>query len=308
MKKKIFIFLSIFILSLIFVSGAYFLWRHVVKSPNLNLLGEKKDSPPKTELIPSFSELNSENEKFKAAVSEASSSKCQELALGNFQNYCLTEVALKEKNDSACSLISEKEARDVCLDKLKYQLALENNDLQACPLIASENASIACVKNLAKKATEKNCLELNSKLSDVCLTIVFYDSAKKNNSLDLCRKIPDLMTKSNCLSEIGGVDNLSDVDKDGLKFFEEIINGTDPSNKDSDGDGFLDSEEVKSGNNPTGVGSALYNYLDCNEIEYAPLREICLAESMGGKIMYNDCSIIKNGYLRDYCYNKIRKK
>lgn len=42
----------------------------------------------------------------------------------------------------------------------------------------------------------------------------------------------------------------SDIDKDGLLDYEEVIYGTDPLNPDTDGDGFLDGEEIASKRNP----------------------------------------------------------
>lgn len=45
----------------------------------------------------------------------------------------------------------------------------------------------------------------------------------------------------------------SDRDNDGLGIFDELVNGTDPSNPDTNGDGVLDGAAVKSGLSPTSV-------------------------------------------------------
>lgn len=55
---------------------------------------------------------------------------------------------------------------------------------------------------------------------------------------------------SNLLQEKATFSDQSDIDKDGLLDYEEVIYGTDPLNSDTDGDGFLDGEEIASKRNP----------------------------------------------------------
>lgn len=305
MKKKIFIFLSVFIISLIVVSGAYFLLRQAIEDVRPSEADKKTIFSPEP-LSPE--ELSLEQEIFDKALKDVNIDLCKDLKSDSSREMCYSKVAFQGGGESACSLINSEGMKNDCLDELKMQTALSGNDIKLCLSIGSEGIARSCVIELAKGKTKEDCSQIDSgRLRDDCLTTVNYQAAKESSSADLCWEIPDRMVTSNCLSEILGIDNLSDADGDGLKFFEEILNGTDPDNSDTDGDGYSDSEEVLAGYNAAGEGLAGYYYLNCYEIDEAPLRETCLLESENGRINYQNCLEVKNEYLREYCLKKPEK-
>lgn len=305
MKKKILIILSVFIISLIVVSGAYFLLRQAIEDVGPGDTDKQMIFSPEP-LSPE--ELSLEQEIFDKAIKDVDADSCSKIKLDISKEICYTQVALGGAGESACSLINNEVIKNNCLEELKVQIALSGNDLKSCLNISSEEAARFCVIELAKEKTKEDCNQIDSgRLRDDCLTTVNYQAAKESSSADLCWEIPDRMVTSNCLSEILGIDNLSDADGDGLKFFEEILNGTDPNKADSDGDSYLDADEVASGYNPIGEGLAGYYYLNCYEIQEAPLREACLLESENGRINYQNCLEVQNEYLREYCLKKLEK-
>lgn len=306
MKKKILIILSVFIISLTVVSGAYFLFRHASENSENNDLSDTENFSP--EPVLSLSELSLEQEMFDKAVINIDASLCGKMKVDISREICYAQVALGGGEEEACSLISDDIMKINCLDRLKIQSALDNQNLKSCLNIESEGLAIFCVKELAPEKNAADCLDLSSQeLSNECLTVVNYKAAKESGNSELCRQIPNRLVMSNCLSEILDIDNMSDADEDGLKFFEEILNGTDPDNSDTDGDGYSDSEEVLAGYNAAGEGLAGYYYLNCYEIQEAPLREACLLESENGRINYQNCLEVQNEYLREYCLKKLEK-
>lgn len=306
MKKKIFITLLVAVISLLVISGAYFIFRHSLEEVEPNDSSEQVVFSP--EPLLTAPELSLEQEIFDKAVKDVNIDLCGDLKSDFSRNMCYSKVALQGDGEFGCSLINNEMMKSDCLDELKMQIAFSDKDLKKCSEISSEGIARFCVAELSKEKNAEDCKELTAQsLNTDCLTTINYQAAKIAKNANLCREIPDRMVMSNCLSEILDIDNLSDADGDGLKFFEEILNGTDPDKPDSDGDGYLDADEVSAGYNPTGEGLAAYNYLNCQSIEEVSLREACLLESENGRIDYQNCSELKNKYLRNYCLKKLEK-
>jgi len=305
MKKRIFIILLVTAISFVGVTGAYFLFRHATEKAPLDNLDKKVSF---SEPLLTSSELSLEQEIFDEAIENGDAKLCGTLKSDISREICYKQIALKGGGELACAFINSEMMKSDCLDRLKMQTAFSNKDLKKCAEIKSEGMARFCVTELAQEKKAEDCKELSVKiLNNDCLTTINYKVAKTSKNAELCWEIPDRIVISNCLSEILGIDNLSDADGDGLKFFEEIINGTDPNNPDTDGDGYLDADEVKGGYNPAGEGLASYNYLRCDEITDKNIREACLEESLSGPVVYYNCGIIKNQILKDYCHSSLMK-
>ena len=94
----------------------------------------------------------------------------------------------------------------------------------------------------------------SSASSVVCVNLYENSLFTKSRNISDCNSIEWLYYRARCLSGISGVGLVSDLDKDGLNFMDEIYQGTNPENPDTDGDGFLDGAEVEGGYNPLGDG------------------------------------------------------
>jgi hypothetical protein len=301
MKKIIFIYSLLFI---VILSGLVLYWSFF-RSASESLVDGRENRDLNTGKVLSLPELETEQKIFDQAITNQDKDFCARLTSATSRDICLKEIALSANNESTCSLIVSAEEQLDCVDSLKIKTALQNGALPDCSNIKSAESADFCVREVAQTKSQEDCLQLESeKLVNTCLAVVIYKSAKEAGRADLCREIPDRMMIANCLSEIMGVDNLSDADGDGLRFFEEILNDTDPNNANSDGDSYSDADEVAAGHSPIGNGLAWYYYLSCHEIEETILREACFLESDEGRISYQVCSQLKNKYLRDYCFKK----
>jgi hypothetical protein len=216
-----------------------------------------------------------------------------------------------ENNDAQlCETIVNTDVKKTCSAQILLNSILSGEKISDCEKISDPMFQRSCVEKLSATQTVADCQEINtSSLRDTCLSITYAAQAKTQNKAEVCTLIPELVRRANCLSEIKKIDLHSDTDKDGFDFLQEILNGTNPDNKDSDGDGYLDGAEAESGFNPDGQGSLNQdlpnNITYCQGIKDAKIKGICLKEFEGNPLDLFDCNKVLIKDLRDYCLKEI---
>lgn len=228
-------------------------------------------------------------------------------AAGRGKDLCLLETALNQVGPEACQKIGDAGLKTDCFINLNLKLAVEKKDLVACQELDNSMLAQTCLERIIKNDFENaDCQLLSQKdLAIFCLSEKNGALARKNNNAKLCEKIPEVIKKANCLSELLKIDLHSDNDKDGLDFLKEIVNGANPDNPDTDGDGQPDGVEVKNGYNPDGRGrlnETAANIIKCDNLEDVKLKFICLKEFSGGQFdIAASCNNIKSPELLNYC-------
>ncbi|HZJ40968.1 MAG TPA: hypothetical protein VFD16_01755 [Candidatus Saccharimonadales bacterium] len=222
-------------------------------------------------------------------------------------------VKAQTNNDlELCKTIVNSDVRSTCGSEILLNAALDSQKISDCEKINDLMFKVSCVENLAATGTISTCQTLNdSELKTVCLSSVYYKQAKAENKAETCNQISELIKRANCLSELKNIDLHSDADNDGFDFLQEIVNGTDPNNKDTDGDSYPDGYEFTNGFNPDGQGPLNVDMPDnisfCNSIQEAFLKTMCLKEFEGSPLDLFDCAKVVTKDLRDYCLkNPIR--
>lgn len=222
------------------------------------------------------------------------------------QIICIQELAVATKDNSSCAVISNEDMRNSCSSLVFTEQAIASQDLADCQKITDSMLLKTCVERLAQSNKQIDCdliKDLTSK--NGCFSIVYYQQARDNNDFKLCNKIPELIQRANCLSEIQKINLHSDNDKDDLDFLQEIVSGTDPNNKDSDADGHLDGEEVAKGFNPDGVGSLAItkpiNLISCQDIKEEEIKALCVLETKDKTLDLLKCKDLNTGKLKDFC-------
>lgn len=205
-----------------------------------------------------------------------------------------------------CKTITNTDVQRTCSAQINLNAALSSKQISACEKINDAMFKRSCVEQLATQDEADACKTLtDSSLQDTCLSIVYYEQAKANNKAETCNSIPELIRRANCLSELKNIDIHSDNDGDGLDFLQEIMNDTNPDNRDTDGDGYQDGFEFQQGFNPDGSGSLNAaiptNDEYCQKLSDERLKIICINEFAGKPLDLFDCNQVKAKDLHDYC-------
>jgi hypothetical protein len=298
-KLSIIIFLVVFLLVFLFI----FTFSYFKKISSEKIVNKPELKPETT------SQLKADSLNYNLAQDSSNLDLCKTINNEWLKNSCLAEIASSTKSTSTCLAINEPNSQSGCIINVSLNGIVVRQSLTECEKLLPADAARDCVNKIAKNNNQADCQVIkNNELKSECLSLVYYEQAKLKNDASLCNSIPDLITKANCLSEIGNFDIHSDADKDGLDFLQEILNGTDPNNPDTDGDGHNDGEEVKNGYNPDGEG--LFSYAttgNCGEIVDSNLKQACFNELKDGVIDYYQCYKIQNPELVTYCFQKLKE-
>lgn len=309
MKKSLKYIIAIFLIIIVAIITGIFYYSHTnAPSSNTQHPTQQFDNLDIVKINNSMI-TQQDNQIYKVAVDSNNVDKCDEMSDDNQQNLCVKLLAIKLKNNQLCDKIINKEVAEECNDRVTFEIAIQNKDLELCKVIKEENLNSSCAVNIISQNQykEPDCEKLeDSKQKDLCLGHVLYEEATAKNDISLCQKIPGEGNNTECLySIISEYDNLSycrilpeelqqiclqivarrlayekkdkslcdqmiddaakdeckesvdeilDIDNDGLINSQEKIYGTDQNNPDTDGDGHSDGEEVKNGFNPKGEG------------------------------------------------------
>jgi len=306
-RKRFIIILSIVLLILILSFFLYFIFYK--KSPSVlvnNAPGISQKSPQEFKF-----EQQNDLANFNKAQESEDVNSCNLVKDDSVKNFCVQEIASTTDATSSCLLISDKEGQSNCSSQILFRDIVKNKNLADCQKIEQTMLKKSCIESIAENNKDSDCSVIAEQdLKNTCLSIIYYQQAKIKNDSKTCLKIPELLRRANCLSEIEKIDLHSDADKDGLDFLQEIINGTDPNNPDTDGDGFKDGAEVIGGFNPDGKGLLLetkpFNIIDCKTIKDVNIQGMCLSELNGAPLDLLKCAEIKISTLRDYCSKTLK--
>ena len=287
-KSKLYIIIFLFIG---LVLAGIFIYRNF-KTPAIT-------SAPKIDFK---SDLNN----FNQAQEAKNVDSCLQIKDGSSKDFCLEELAVKTQATSTCAALSSTDVQNNCVARVLSTKTIASNNIADCQKIEQSMLAKNCVEAIAQTDKNINCdLVTDQNLRSGCLSVTYYLQAKSNNSADLCHKIPELIKRADCLSEVEHIDLHSDADKDGLDFLQEILNGTDPNKADTDGDGFLDGAEVKGNFDPDGPGNLILsgapNLIVCKDIKDADIKAVCLLEFKDKILDLFKCKEVKDPKLRSFC-------
>jgi hypothetical protein len=208
------------------------------------------------------------NEIYQAAKEQKNGRQCLEIKDKEIRLSCLRALALSENDLSACRLMEDEQAKEECLNEVKFRQAVEKKDILACQDLGERDFYI-CAQKIVEKS-DNIPIEICQRLPTaaeadlpgrqkrgkrkVCQSLILLKEAKAKKSADLCNQIPLSAEKGICLGAVLGIPLADDADNDGLSYWEEVMYGTDPAKPDTDGDGYSDKEEVEAGYNPLGEG------------------------------------------------------
>lgn len=255
--------------------------------------------PPKVEFK---DDLNN----FNQAQEAKNVDSCLQIKDLTSKDFCIEELAVKTQTTSTCATLSTSDIQNNCVAKVSFNTIITSNNIADCQKIDQSMLAKACVETIAASDKTAKCdLIADQSLRDGCFSVIYYQQAKNTNSADLCNKIPELIRRANCLSELQHIDLHSDADKDGLDFVQEILNGTDPNKADTDGDGHNDGVEIKGGFNPDGPGNLVIsgtpNLILCKDIKDTEIQAICSQELPDKILDLFKCKDIKDPKLKAFC-------
>ena len=297
-KQRLFIIIFLSVALLAFILFFYF-------SKQNNLTNNLTNPAEKT-----GAKIESQNDfnNFNKAQENNNIDTCSLVSDSLSKDFCIKEIAIKTQASSSCLLINNKDSQASCSSMILFNMAVANKNLTQCQEIQQSMLAKTCVENIAEIDKGIDCgLIKEQDLKDSCFSIYYYQRAKSTGDVKLCKQIPEVIRRANCLSELQKIDLHSDIDKDGLNFLQEIANNTNPDNPDTDGDGYKDGDEFKKGFNPDGKGSlALADFpsnIACKDIKESEIKAICFSELKGKPLDITKCGNIKDEKLRVYCTN-----
>lgn len=307
MKKNLKYIIAIFILIIIIAIAGLFYYRNNIAQKKLSVNGQQQtqmqDINNQAAQI-----IQEDNQVYKTAVDTNNADKCSEMSDDEQKDLCVKLLAIKLKNNQLCEKIGNKDTFTACQDRVNFETATGNKDLELCKTINDANLNSSCVVNIISQNqyNEQDCESLeDDNQKNLCLGKVLYEEAIEENDISICQKIPSenneeclhsIINKHNDLDycdslpeelnaictqiiarklayekkdksicdEISDgniqneckeyVDGALDPDNDGLTNLQEKIYKTDPNIPDSDNDGYNDGDEVKNGFNPLGEG------------------------------------------------------
>ncbi|MHB8903506.1 MAG: hypothetical protein ACYC40_00145 [Patescibacteria group bacterium] len=302
-KKRLLIIISLAVLLLIIGWLIFLLFNR-----QAGLTTNKTNQNEQVDKSLSKIELQKDLDNFQKAQENNNLDSCSLISNGLSRDFCVQEIAVRTKASSSCLLIGVQETQSNCLSITRLNSATANKDLIECQKIEQPMLVKTCIERIAESDKNTDCnLITNSELKNNCLSVIYYQKAKSSKDAKVCRQIPELIRRANCLSELENIDLHSDADKDGLDFLQEIVNNTDPNNPDTDGDGYKDGDEFKNGFNPDGQGTLALaqspSSIDCQDIKDETIKAACFLEFKNHLLDFSKCSEIKDAKLKDYCGN-----
>lgn len=260
MNKK-YIYLSVLILLAIFLLIGLFYYvsknekledqKKIYNAENLDI--EKKDI---TKM--------SNNEIYSLIEEDGKKEYCKYMDSQHLIDLCLEVVAIKSKDLGICSEIKEENITVSCKNSVILQKATEENNISQCGELETEKKQQNCFNNLfndqiiiqdcdkivVKKTGDSENSWDEYSLNQYCKDMVNFREATKSKDVEKCNVIFWNPTRAQCLGQVQVIPLNSDNDNDGLKFLDEIIQGTEPDMADTDGDGYKDGDEVKNRYSP----------------------------------------------------------
>lgn len=153
-----------------------------------------------------------DNQIYKTAIDSNNIDKCGEMSDDGQKDLCVKLLAIKSENSQLCDKIINKDAVQDCQDRVNFEVATQNKDLELCKVIKEDNLSSSCVINAISqnKYKEQDCEKLEDEnQKNLCLGHVLYEEATLKKDISLCQKIPGGGNDTECLqSIIGEHDNL----------------------------------------------------------------------------------------------------
>ena len=252
------ILIIIFLIAIILIVGIFY-WksgkREVVEDLSSNKPSQTQQEIGKGQsgqIVDSTDKTEIENKIYEQAISTGDVNKCQEMSEDGQKDLCTKLLAVDLKNKESCDNIKDGEVVKECVDRVNYEIAVNDKDLTSCSSINEEYLGDSCIINIISKEENSyntgSCELLGGRQKDVCLSHILFREA--TNTED-CQKIPLEGDREECLQVIS---SNKDSDNDGLSDKDEAVYGTDPKRADTDGDGYLDGDEIKNGYNPLGEG------------------------------------------------------
>jgi hypothetical protein len=297
-KKRLYIIIALIIVFLAIIG--FFAYRYFNQKP------KTITTPPVTETVDQKIELKNDEINFTKAQENKDVNSCLLIKDSLSKNLCIQELAITSKDITSCAIITNEEFRSNCSSLVSLETAVSSQKLDECQKITDSMLAKTCIERVTENNTKINCdLLSDQNLKNSCLSISYYQQAKSTNDFKICNQIPELVKRANCLSEIKKIDLHSDADKDGLDFLQEIINNTNPDNKDTDGDGHSDGEELAKGFNPDGAGPIAQietiNIVPCKDIKEEDIKALCILELKGKPLDLFRCNNLNPGKLKDFC-------
>jgi hypothetical protein len=300
-KKRLYLLISIIaVLLLFFVLFFYF--------TKQNNQGKKTNPINQINKTDSKIETQKDLDNFNKAQENNSIETCSLISNNLSKDFCIKEIAVRTRATSSCLLIGDTNSQTDCSSMILLDSATASKDLAGCQEIQQSMLTKTCIERVVETDKNADCnLIKDQDLKDRCFSVFYYLKAKSANDIKLCKQIPEIIRRANCLSEMQNIDLHSDADKDGLDFLQEVANNTDPNNPDTDGDGYKDGDEFKNGFNPDGKGSLALaespSNVACKDIKEEDIKAACLTELKGQPLDITKCGEIKDEKLKEYCVN-----
>lgn len=243
--------------------------------------------------------LQQNNQTYQTAIETNNVDKCGEMSDDGQKDLCVKLLAIKLKNNQLCDKIANKDVAEGCKDRVNFEIATQNKDLELCKAIKEDNLNSSCVINVIfqNQYNEQDCEKIeDSNQKDLCLSHVLYEEATAKNDISLCQKIPGEDNNSECShSIISKYDNLDYCqplseelretclriiasklafekkdkslcdkisDESGKNECKERVDGI----SDSDNDGLTNDQEKIYGTNPNNPDTDKDGYGDGNEV------------------------------------------
>jgi hypothetical protein len=239
--------------------------------------------------------IDQDNEIYKAATENNDVSKCSEISIGGQRDLCVELIAINLKNIKLCKKIKNKENLISCEDRINYEIAKQENDLELCKKISEERLNSSCVTAIISSLqySEEKCEQLEGGQKDVCLARFLGEEGGEKKDISFCQEENDFECLHSVFTERNSLDFCESLEEELKNACVQIIatkfafenKNTDLCDKligqeereqckeginkmlDPDNDGLTDIQEATYGTNPYNPDTDGDGYTDGDEVK-----------------------------------------
>lgn len=207
MKKNLKYIIAISVLIIITIIAALFYYKRkeAQNTPPANLQQQDLNNLGMVDINIDNSIIQQDNQTYQTATDANNVDKCSEMSDDEQKDLCVKLLAIKLKNNQLCDKIINKNLIQECQDRVNFEIAAQNKDLELCKTISEANLNSSCVINIISQNqyNKQDCEKLeDGNQKNLCLGHVLYEEAMEKNDISLCQKIPGEGNNSECLNSI----------------------------------------------------------------------------------------------------------
>jgi hypothetical protein len=155
---------------------------------------------------------------------------CEKMLSDKYKEKCIASIVNlidNPQNIQICNTL-EGEAKNICRDRINFNLAIKEQDMKNCEEINSELERKECINKMIFELKLRDPNECQKELNGI--------------GVKYCKdKLIEFLNSERF-----------DFDQDGLNNAEEKKYGSDPYSEDTDEDGYNDKKEIEKGYDPSG--------------------------------------------------------